>query len=350
MATKKKFSASGRKPSDPYPTEHYGDIVFVEYIGGKPTNVVTTEHGYDFDEVGGGMMFYDHGSGYHPRRPELSLSNWVDPTDTSWWAADCVVLTFWDKTTKETRPATQADLLAYASTRLTDLPSDPFENADESEAGICYCTLCEEHFDRDSTCNHLFWGEDGLTGPGDSECGQNNEPGEDCKDSFLALCRRAGIVRALAKGLNPFTWEHSELHATGGLGPSYVWFKSAGKNLGNIARKLGHGDGKVSLRAGAGWLMALDEKTTGANAMTLAWLEDEIASQNARRASGKPVYLVTDAYGQRVVNNDGDVTREPDNGLRLSWEEARARAKRCRKAGSREIAIVYVRPSAAPKD
>ncbi len=324
-----------RRLGDPYPTTHHGDIVFVDYLDGKPSSVVTTEASYDFAEVRRGMMFHDHGSGFHPNYPELML-----PSGRSWWAADCVALTTWDADAQSTRRATEAEILSCAPRRLVDLPGDPFEDADEAESGICCCAICDEHFDRDSTCRHLFWGDDGLTGPGDTENGDS--PGEDCKDSFLALCRRAGIVRALAKGLDPFTWKHSEMHATGGLGPSYAWFKSAGKDIGNIARKLDQYDnGKVSLQAGAGWLMALDDKTTAANAMTLGWLEEEIAAQDVRRASGKPVYLVTDAYGQRVVNNNGEVTREPDDGLRLSWEEARARAKRCRKAGCREIVIVH---------
>jgi len=333
----------------PFPTDGHGDIVYVEYIDDVPHSVVTTDDTFDFESVRGRVMFHRSGSGWHRNHPDLMLPAWIDPSDTSWWVAECVVLSVWDADAQATRPATAEEIAACGSLRLAELPSDPFDEADEAEAGFQHCGVCEDVYDRDDTCGHVFYGEHWWTGPGYTD--GSGPPGADCMESFLALCRRAGIVRALRHGLVPFAWKHSECHATGGLGPSFVWFTSDGKYLGNIAEKLHNDSDPDRFRSGAGWLMALDKKTLAANEQTKRWLDEEVARQDARRASGAVVYIVCGGYGayvtdeahSRWLDHDQHWTNDRhavDHARRMPWSEALRVAKIIRTAGG-ESSIIY---------
>lgn len=333
----------------PIPTDDHGDILYVDFIDGKPCSVLTTESGYDFDwcKRDKELLYHASGGGIRPGK-EHTITQWCDNKGKSFWAADCLRLrirTDWDHDAKSYRVDEEAtpEALAKHGLKRRARIKNPFRNANEAYYGIDYCSVCDDHFDRDSTCHHIWDGPNGQTGPG----GDDGIAG--LKDCFLRFCAIAGITRRLRKGLVPFAIRTSQLHAVGGLGPSFVDLYVCGKDLGDIARKFDRHD-VDGLSDAASLLFSLDEKTTSANALVRQWLDEAVAAQDKRRASYERCYVVTDddqyaceetlaedkwhRYLDQQWTEDGTPTgtvfgtRNQRHASRMSWKEASALAKR----------------------
>ena len=117
------------------------------------------------------------------------------------------------------------------------------------------------------------------------------------------------------------------------IGCDSISLKIAGRDFSAAANRLHDVDDETGIREGCAWLLGLDAKTTKANALALAWLDVEIAEQDARRASGERCYRVLPRLGwDDVVVADG-----------VSWADARAAANRyrpTRKYGARFVRVV----------
>lgn len=308
---------------EPIPTDGHGDVLYVEFIDGKPHSVVTTESTYDFNwcERDQDLLYYDSGGGGYPGYSQ-DVPHWCDPEGKSFWAADCVELRIkreWDHDARKYQVdenATPELLAKYQLVRLEAI-DDPFEDAIETEGGIRYCSVCDDHFPDDSTCNHVWWGDGGWTGPG-----SDDGIGE-MKEMFLRFCAIAGITRRLRKGLVPFGLQTSSRHALGGLGPSFVNLYVNDKHLGDIGEKFNQYDS--SLSDAAALLFSLDEKTTEANELVKQWLDEAVAIQDKRRASYERSYVVTDGY--RYATEEDFATDKQQYASRKSWEEASKLAK-----------------------
>lgn len=346
---------------EPIKTDGHGDILYVDFIDGKPHAVLTTKTGYDFeycrrdDEI----LFHDSGGGIRPGKIH-DITEWCDYNGKSFWAADCVKLRIrkdWDHAVKAYRvdeDATPEALAKHGLVRLYNI-DNPFGDATEAYYGIEYCSICDDHFDHDSTCNHVWWGNDGTTGPG-SDDGIN-----DLKDTFLRFCAIAGITRRLPAGLVPFDIGTTQRHAVGGLGPSFVHLHVRGKWLGDIARKFDNQRDDDELSDAAQLLFAIDEKTTKTNALIKQWLHEAIDAQDKRRASYERSYVVADDYRyaadeechadpwRKYIDgyDSGSVfaTKNQKHAARMSWREASKLAKQLNKiSGRREFVVRYVRP------
>jgi hypothetical protein len=86
--------------------------------------------------------------------------------------------------------------------------------------------------------------------------------------------------------------------------------------------------------------------------LTKRWLDEEIAAQDARRASGEAAYVVTDGYRYVTDEAHADTTFDGQhwtsgrrdahkNAVRMSWADARAVAKTLRGGGSK-VSIVHL--------
>lgn len=340
---------------EPIPTDGYGDILYVEFIDGKPHSVVTTKGTYDFDwcERDQDLLYHKSGSG-HRSRYSQDLSEWCDPEGKSFWAADCVELRIkreWDRDAQKYQVdeiATPELLAKYKLVRLDSI-EDPFDDATEAYGGIEYCSICQDKFPDDSTCRHVWWGDEGQTGPG------SDEGIKHLKDVFLRFCAIAGITRRLRKGLVPFGLRTDSLHALGGFGPSFVNLYVNDKHLGDIGEKFNQYDSTLS--DAASLLFAMDAKTTEANELVKQWLDEAVAIQDKRRASYERSYVVTDDYryateekyatdryhkylDQEWVGDDvtGTVfaTDKQKHASRMSWGEASKLAKQLNGEGFRK--------------
>lgn len=321
----------------PLPTNGRGDILFVWYADDKPCSVITTESEYDFAWCNrdNELLFHDAGGGLHP-----GATIDVNPHHT-FWAADCVdvrIVGDWDHDTDVYRvnvAATPDECARHNVTRVATL-SDPFDDATEAYYGIEYCSICQDSFDRDSMCSHLFDGSNGIAGPGSDEGIKHLKP------SFLRFCAIASITRRLRHGLVPFAIDIRSMHALGGLGSSIVNMRIDGTLIGDIAEKFRGCDDELS--DAASLLFALDEKTTDANALVKQWLDDAVDMQDKRRESYERCYVVTDddryatseAYAIDKYHKylDGDAvtgtvfaTRLQRHASRMSWKEASSLAK-----------------------
>ena len=358
----------------------YGDVVAIEYHQhGKrwlPHSIVTSAETYDADwsRRHGALLVHYSGSGHWigDDRPYM-VSGYCDPSKVCCriWAAPFVTFARYKKGPGLKHvPVGDKALRKLGYERIAEPLGDPFKDCWKAEGHIVHCSICDDYMDEDSSCHHVFT----------AECGETDGPGSysddhGAKESFLRLCAVTGITRGLRRGLVPFRLSDSQRHAVGGLGPSFVDIYSAGKHLGDIARRC---EGRQhidtdELRDGISWLFSLDKKTTKANALTKQWLDEEIAKQNARRTSGDAVYAVRSDYwyGEYVTdeahadfNADGvpeDHSRHPyearqkhgqwwthhagrDFARRMSWEEARKVRDQIRKASpydGRDVAIVY---------
>jgi hypothetical protein len=243
-------------------TKWYGTIRYAEFFTEDmtPFSVQTTKDTYDFVESKSAGRLFSGGGGDLPHL----TPGW------KFWAAPDREVTTWDNKLQQTRPLTEEENSTY---RMAELPFDPFENTMEAEGGIGCCTICDDWMDRDDTCQHLFWGSTGMTGPGYSE---EVEPGSDCKGSFLALVKECSIAAALKLGLVPFKLRLCFTASILGVEGARLY---VGDEL--IKDLMNHLDpydeGEVSLSDGASWLRSLDENTVKANAMTLKWLEESDA-------------------------------------------------------------------------
>lgn len=344
-------AVGGRRPIR---TADYGDVLYIDFVEGRPFSVITTEGTYDFEysRTRDTTYFREGGSGNAHRA--VPLPRWVNPEGTAFWAADSVDLRYqddWDAERCEyrtDRSATPEDIARLGLSRL-DEATDPFADATETEGRLLECSICDDWFEEGDSCRHIWVSRSGEnTGPGAGEDGA-----AECKDAFLRLAKTAGIVRGLRKGLSPFSWRIDQLHAVGGLGSSYVWVTSAGTDLGNVASKLDQYDD--TLIDGAAWLLALGPETDAANSLTAAWLDEIIAEQDARRRSDERAYVVR-VGGWRYVCEEGADGATPltaniagaqrqRSARRVSWEEAiwlRRALIASRRQG--DIAIVHIRP------
>lgn len=342
-----------------------GDLLWAVYIRGKPHEVGTTDGAYDFEHTKRHGTIFKRNSGGPAN--VLHLPEFVNPRGCSFWAASSVEEQI--TTGAGCRIATPDDVRRLGLRRHREQPHDPFADARECD-GIEYCSICNEHMPDDDTCGHIYDSTCGVSGPG------ADEYGEGAKASFMTMCRTAGIVRAVHRGLSPFSLANSQCHALGGLGPSFVHLSVRGREVCDLARRLegrDHLPPDDDLRDGVSWLFALDKKTTKANEMTRRWLEEEIARQDARRTSDERCYLIRESHWYGGYETDeahadfrGDGKRLERGfaprqscgawwtnydgrrfALRHTWLEAKARLRAIRAAGGHEAAIVYVKPRVA---
>ena len=287
---------------EPLKTAH-GDVVLIHYdADNHPFGVQTrtgphgpTKHyGTDYFDFVWSRRFgcsYFHESGGGPLTPVVVFRDDWKPT---LWAAACVEF-------NDEKGASIENLAALGWTRLPAPLANPFEGAIE---GRCeYCEICNDWLPDDSLCAHLFederFGE--VVGPGNAESIAH------AKDEVLAAVRRLGCARTLRRGLpkGHAVWDDGVFGVT--VGPS----RSCGRSFpAEIERDT---PAEVGLR----WLCALGVKTTKANAAVLAWLDELIAEQDARRASGEACYVVCE---NRYA--------KPRRSELMSWDDAHAYVQR----------------------
>ena len=282
-----------------FPTSN-GDAVIIEYHRhGKrwlPHSIVTTEATWDADwsQRHEQLLVHNSGSGHWIGRNDphdVSGYSRVSPPVCRIWAASFVTFSRYVSRGKSAS-VSDAGLLKLGYQRIAEPLGDPFDDARECNRTV-YCSICDDRMDDDDHCGHVFSAEHDDDGPG-----SENGPYGSTKESFLRMVRATGIARGLRRGLVPFKLGDSQMHALGGLGPSFVHVYSRGKDLGDIARRL---DGRQylntdGLRDGISWLFSLDKKTKAANATTKQWLDGEVQKQDARRVSGAAVYVVRGDY------------------------------------------------------
>lgn len=325
----------------PISTKTHGEILYVDFIDGKPHSVLTTTSSFDFDwcKRDEELLFYDSGSGIRPDATQ-EIANWCSNEGKSFWAADSLRLRIRKDWNHDTRAydideeATPEALARHGLVRLASI-DDPFEDATEAYYGIDYCSICEDHFDHDNKCDHIWSGVCGeMVGPG------SDDGIDHMKECFLRFCAITGITRRLRSGLVPFD---IRIRISGSLlGPSSFDLYVGKKHIGDIARRLHAEDDDLS--DAASLLYSLDDRTVNANALIKAWLETAVFVQESRRASNELVYIVTDDYdyaankrydGERRTylddtNGVGTVfaTAKQVRATRMSWAEASALVKR----------------------
>lgn len=126
-----------------------------------------------------------------------------------------------------------------------------------------------------------------------------------------------GCARALRRVLRGHGERRS--HVTAPLiGTDSIDLSFGGVDFSRAANALHDADppDDVDLAEGIAWLLGLDDRTTQANRLALAWLDEEVAAQDARRASGERCYAVRRG-GWGV--DDEELTAQG-----LSWAEALA--------------------------
>ena len=202
---------------------------------------------------------------------------------------------------------------------------DPFEDALQTESA--YCTVCDDWFPVDDSCRHIFWVDGvGDCGPGSDEFRGNPSVPE----GFKRVVRFVGCARSFARALSRERGARIFTHAPLIGSASYdvsIGGREFGDRFGDLY-KVRWSDGIV--QEGCGWLRALDAKTKAANRLTLAWLREEIAAQDARRASGAAVYEVWAGPHYRPEQCTGKV----------SWAVAWQWACDLRAAGARGVRVV----------
>lgn len=344
-------------------SRHHGDVLMIEYVNGVPHNVVTTEGGYDFSKSKrwGLLCHKSGGGGCYLNGVSVSAGN-AGPTGWSVWIADGQKVTNGGSLSKRSLSSKQIQRMGF---QILPAPlGDPFEDVRECEGGIEWCCICKDYMpdEGECLCRHLFWADDvGITGPGAYDI-VNDGAEREFMLPVVEMAVRAGVARTWRSSLlRKENARRQTLSAVGGLGPTFVYARMAGREIGTLVRdaaeEMGEHDLGAAQRA-AGWFMALDEKTTKANAATAEWLGLVIHGQDARRRSGAPVYVVrvgnqyeTDekrasprwngcdekdnAYGAWWTTKSRDATRR-------SWAESLGRALDLR--GQRiDARVVFVR-------
>lgn len=290
---------------EPLATRH-GDVVIIHYDDdGHPFGVQTRTgpHGpkqhfgvdhFDFEWSKRDACSYFHKSGGGPFKAVTLLA--VEGSILRIWAADCVSLV-----DSEGRPITYRRALDLGYERLDAPLGDPFEDGIEGQCE--YCAVCDDWLPDDSLCSHPF--EDVRTG---EVVGPGSEDSiRYAKDDVLAAVRRLGCARTLRRALpkGHEVWDDGIFGVT--VGPS----RSRGRSFPAEI------DRDTRAEVGLQWLCALSSKTTTANAAVLAWLDELIAEQDARRASGEACYAVCE---NRFAT--------PRRSELLSWSRARAHLRR----------------------
>ena len=315
-----------------------GELVFVEYdYDGEPMRMVTREKG-GFSEwmrvpsEHDGCVYLRHDG--HSARPEVEMHPWADTTDRTavWWKAPIALSRFvrWAKDADGREVAVRAvvesdaDLAALGRFRLAaPKAGDPFAGVEElgQYESLTYCVFCGDlRDDPENYCDHLFDTEDGVGGPGADEWGGKVPP------AMQRLVRRLGCHRHLLRHLTDGKFPRPHRHGSM-LGPSYVRMTFAGMALDAAFDRIVSrpGPNEHELTEGLRWLESMDEKTGTFTAVVMRWLREEIATQNARRASGECCYAVK---ATQWWNSD------TTHGHGLSFAEAAALAKQLRSDGT----------------
>ena len=277
-------------------SDYYGDVLMIEYHDGVPRNVATTDGGYDFGQSKEhGMLFHCHGSSSCYLSRFVGASARTKPL-AAVWIADGAKVT--DAGSLSGKALTKEEIRAFGYRILRAPKGDPFDGARECDGHIEWCCICEDYMPDDSEClcQHLFEADDlGTTGPGAYDIVNDGAEG-DFMLPVVELAVRAGVARTWRRSiLSNENARRRTMSAVGGLGPTFVYATMNGRQIGGLVRdaaeEMSKHDFDAAQRA-ANWFMALDEKTTKANAATAEWLGLVVQAQNARRRSGAPVYAV----------------------------------------------------------
>lgn len=341
------------KACRPIPIPHErGEIVLIEYdeVRGKPPMRVTVQKGDRYEhfrfvpsEHDGCVYIEEDGSGVVADGVELNGWAQRKPLRPIWYADGMVV-----KRWLLNRPANEggrpeytqvfdARDLAQLGMRRIGAPRtlDPFSGTTELDGGdsLVYCGICGDDM-RDEAwnlCDHLFDTDSGVTGPGRDPLTSAAQIPEGLK----TLVRRGGFARHLLSKLS----NREGLHWSG---DDITIFRPSGGfhriDMDDVMEENG-GRWDNDLRVGAGWLQALGAHTPRDNAIVCAWLREEIAAQDARRASGEGVYGVRAGWWQR-----GNLRAK-----RRTYAEAREIAARLRAKGERDVRVVRQVPKSVKR-
>lgn len=290
MTTKTRRKRAAKiEPVATFTTADHGELVFIEYDERRrPFNAIVREERNDYfgRETRVELVEYEfeHGREHGAMYRESGGNNLGTdgticvrggfargkPVRRPFWAAEGVEVI--DADTK--------------GTRLPAPLGDPFSCALATES--TYCSICCDYFPEDDTCHHVYWIDGcGECGPGTSSMDASKVP-----EGFKRVVRFAGCARSLLHDLTRKRGADIFI-STPLIGAATSFVKINGREFGDRIDELYNvrwPEGMV--QEGCGWLRALDAKTKEANAATVAWLREEIAAQDARRASGAAVYEV----------------------------------------------------------
>lgn len=315
----------------PLPTTYYGDVVFVEYDGkGHPFNVLTRKPSkirdgfshdqWDFEWSKHMGCSYFHRSGGGDRIVTLYG---VAKGTLRFWAADGV---FFENA--KGKPVQDPSTLGYV--RIPAPLGDPFEGGIDGEAD--YCAICDDWSSHENRgCRHIFWNDRHgiLDGPG------ADNP-TDVSESFDRVIRLTGCARALRKALRAKTWPSVHISAPL-IGRDSADVTIAGRDFSAAFDALHDAVVRDVIREGLGWFLGLDAKTKKTNKVVLARLDEIIAEQDARRASGETCYVVRSGWSRRASEL-------------LAWKDARDLAKQLRAKGEGRVSVVRKTSNAARKE
>lgn len=280
-----------RRPvqKEPFKTACHGVLLFIAYDSKRrPFDAVVRElrhRSYDRGKPQEGLVEYEfehgkeHGSMHREGGGNCLMHGGVVRLNQgcTFWAAKGVALVDDDG-----KPVT--DPAARGCTRIPAPHGDPFELSLETETS--YCGVCDDWYPDNNTCHHIYWVDGvGDCGPGEYDC-------REVPEGFKRVVRFAGCARSLRRDLtrrrSPSIYTMTPL-----IGTQSFDVTIGGREFGDRFHGLYDVDWPEGMvQEGCGWLRALDAKTKAANKLTLAWLREEIAAQDARRASGEAVYEV----------------------------------------------------------
>ena len=148
------------------------------------------------------------------------------------------------------------------------------ENCDSN---YVLCEVCGDRRHEDDTCGHVFW--DNYGGCGYGGAGGSDLQWDDHEESFLAVLRHfpADVVSALRAGLARHSYRFGGIHATGGLGPSFITATVNGvyrRDVGEAIGALQDVDDIEAIYLGVNWLMSLQAgRTWRQDALTVKWID-----------------------------------------------------------------------------
>lgn len=282
-----------------------GDVLLIDYgTDGKPLSVLTSY--VDGQKRRRRCWWYftrsrREGTTYLEREHDnddgpVTLNAWAlrRPLHPVWHAEGLALQRFSHHATKGTYspvyvPVGPRDYARLGRRRVPKpLARDPFRGAEELEGdSLEHCEACGDYMLGNNLCRHLRWGDGGLVGPG----AQEND-GE-VPRAFELVVRAVGCARALRRVLRGVGKREYSVSAPL-IGSDSIDLEIGGVDFTRAANRLRDLDvpGDVDLREGIAWLLGLDEKTRRANAPALRWLDELVAEQDARRASGERRYAV----------------------------------------------------------
>lgn len=184
---------------------------------------------------------------------------------------------------------TPDDYAALGMTRIdAPLAGDPFDDVTDIEGFATeHCDVCGVMSD-ENLCRHLYDGDDGVRGPG--ACG--NLGTRSVPEGFKRVVRLLGCARSLRRQLRAAGRTESSLSVPTIGRVGVIDFTVGGRDFTSAADALDEQRETAGLREGLAWVMGLDDRTGRANELALAWLDLEVAAQDARRASDEPCYGV----------------------------------------------------------